>query len=105
MIITPITPIAFFNIIPHPSTLSTASPNILPTIGILLLTIAFVVFAVIPSTLLDNVPSSDIIPTNIVSITPKSHTIPELKNFAKIYKNKVYYYHKTKVQLTNLVLY
>ena len=64
MIITPITPIAFFSIIPHPKTVSTASPKIFPTIGILLLTIAFAVLAVIPSILLDNVPSKEITPTN-----------------------------------------
>ena len=54
--IIPTSPTAFFNTIPHPKTVSTASPNIFPTTGIAELTIAFVVFAVIPSTLLDNVP-------------------------------------------------
>lgn len=81
IITTPMTPIAFFNIIPQPKTVSTASPNIFPTIGMLLLTIAFAVFAVIPSILLDNVPSKEITPTNVVSITPKIHIIPELNVF------------------------
>ena len=62
-IITPISPIAFFNIIPHPKTVSTASPSILPTIGIAELTTAFVVLALIPSTLLDSVPSKEITET------------------------------------------
>ena len=75
-IITPTTPTAFLRIIPHPSTVSTASPNIFPTTGIAELTTAFVVLAVKPSTLLDNVPSRDTIPTNIVRIIPKNQTMP-----------------------------
>lgn len=45
---TPTSPTAFFKTIPQPKTVSTASPNTFPTIGIAELTIAFVVFAVIP---------------------------------------------------------
>lgn len=82
--IIPTIPTAFFNIIPHPNTVSTASPNILPTTGIAELTIAFVVFAVTPSTLLVNVPSKDTIPTNIVKTIPKNHTIPDFKNLESL---------------------
>ena len=46
--ITPTNPIAFFKIIPPPTTVSTASPKIFPTTGIAELTIAFVVLEVIP---------------------------------------------------------
>lgn len=70
---TPTIPTAFFKINPHPKTESTASPNIFPTIGIAELTTAFVVFADIPSTLLDNVPSNEITATNIVRTIPKIH--------------------------------
>ena len=48
IIIIPTSPIAFFKIIPHPITVSTASPNILPTTGTAVLTIAFAVLEVIP---------------------------------------------------------
>ena len=41
-------PTAFFKILLHPITVSTASPSIFPTTGIKLETAAFVVFAVIP---------------------------------------------------------
>ena len=80
-ITTPTSPTAFFSTIPQPKTVSTASPNIFPTTGIAELTTAFVVFAVIPSTLLDKVPSSETTPTNTVKTIPKNHTIPDLKNF------------------------
>ena len=70
IISTPINPTAFFNIIPQPSTVSTASPKIFPTTGIAVLTTVFVVFDVIPSTELDSVPSKEITPTNIVSTIP-----------------------------------
>ena len=80
IIITPITPIAFFKTSPHPSTVSTESPNIFPTTGIRLDTAAFVVLAVIPSTLLVKVPSNEITPTNTVSIIPKNHTILDFMN-------------------------
>ena len=40
-----------------------------------------VVFAVIPSTLLLKLPSTDINPTKIVSITPNIHTTLDFKNF------------------------
>ena len=80
-IITPTKPIAFLRIIPPPKTVSTASPNIFPTTGTAELTIAFVVLAVIPSTLLDIVPSNETTPTNIVRIIPKNQTIPDFKNF------------------------
>ena len=65
----------------HPITVSTASPNILPTTGIKFETAALVVFAVIPSTVLLKLPSTEIIPTNKVSTTPNVHTTVELKNF------------------------
>ena len=42
-IMIPITPTAFFKIIPQPKTVSTASPRIFPTTGIAELTTAFVV--------------------------------------------------------------
>ncbi len=75
IITTPIIPTAFFNINPQPKTVSTASPNIFPTTGIAELTTALPVFAVIPSILLDNVPSKETTPTNIVNTIPKNHTI------------------------------
>ena len=78
--ITPIKPTAFFKRIPAPRTVSTASPRIFPTTGIAELTTAFVVFAVIPSTLLESVPSSEITPTKMVKIIPKNHTTPDFKN-------------------------
>ena len=74
-------PTAFFNIIPHPRTLSTTSPKIFPTTGTAELTIDFAVFAVIPSTLLASVPSKDTIPTKIVKIIPKNHNVLDFKNF------------------------
>ena len=80
-IITPIKPTAFFSIIPQPKTVSTASPKIFPTTGTAELTTAFVVLAVIPSTLLESVPSNETTPTNIVSIIPRNHTIPDCRNF------------------------
>ena len=49
----------------------------------LLLTTAFAVFAVIPSTELPRVPSRDNIPTNIVNEIPSVHTTLDFKNFAK----------------------
>ena len=70
--ITPISPTAFFNITPHPNTLSTTSPSTFPTTGITLDTAAFAVFAVIPSTLLLSVPSNETTPTNIVNVTPRN---------------------------------
>lgn len=51
--------------------MSTASPSIFPTIGTKFDTAAFVVLAVIPSTLLLSVPSIDKKPTNKVSTTPQ----------------------------------
>lgn len=78
-IITPTIPTAFFKTIPHPKTVSTASPRILPTTGIAELTTVFAVLAVIPSTLLAKVPSKDTTPTNIVKIIPRSHIIPRFK--------------------------
>lgn len=69
--ITPIIPTAFLSIALHPITVSTASDNILPTTGIRFDTAAFVVFAVIPSTVLLRVPSRDTIPINIVRVVPK----------------------------------
>ena len=77
---TPTIPIAPFKILAHPITESTASPSILPTTGIKLDTAAFTVFAVIPSTLLLNVPSSDTTPTKRVKVVPKNHVILDLKN-------------------------
>ena len=65
----------------QPITVSTASPNILPTTGMKFETAALVVFAVIPSTVLLKLPSIDITPTNKVSTTPNVHTTVELKNF------------------------
>ena len=79
---TPIIPTAFFKTTPQPSTLSTTSPNILPTTGITLETAALAVLAVIPSTLLLKVPSKDTTPTNIVKKIPKNHITPDFKNFA-----------------------
>ena len=87
MIITPITPIAFFSIIPHPKTVSTASPKIFPTTGIKFDTAAFVVLAVIPSTVLLRLPSTEANPTNIVSTIPNIHTIDELKNLDIIWSS------------------
>ena len=81
MTITPTKPTAFFKIKPHPSTLSTTSPNIFPTTGTAELTIAFAVFAVIPSTELANVPSRETTPTKIVSTVPKNHIVDDFKNF------------------------
>ena len=81
IITTPTKPTAFFNIIPHPRTLSTTSPKIFPTTGTAELTIDFAVFAVIPSTLLASVPSKDTIPTKIVKIIPKNHNVLDFKNF------------------------
>ena len=49
----------------------------------LLLTTAFAVFAVIPSTELPSVPSSDNTPTKIVSAIPNVHITLDFKNFAK----------------------
>ena len=80
IIITPTKPTAFFKITPHPNTLSTTSPKIFPTTGTAELTIAFAVFAVIPSTELESVPSKETTPTNIVNIVPKSHTVEDFKN-------------------------
>ena len=80
-IMIPITPTAFFKIIPHPKTVSTASPRIFPTTGIAELTTAFVVLAVIPSTLLESVPSNEITATKMVRIIPKNHTTPDFKKF------------------------
>lgn len=65
----------------HPITVSTASPNIFPTTGIKLDTAALAVLAVMPSTLLLKVPSTDTTPTKRVSTTPKIHTTLVLKNF------------------------
>lgn len=77
-IITPTIPTAFFKTIPHPKTVSTASPKILPTTGIAELTTVFAVLAVIPSTLLANVPSRETMPTNMVKTIPKNQIIPRL---------------------------
>lgn len=79
--ITPTIPIAFFRMLLHPITVSTASPSIFPTTGIKFDTAALAVFAVIPSTLLDKLPSSDNIPTNSVSIIPNAHIVVLLKYF------------------------
>ena len=81
----PTNPIAFFNILLQPRTASTVSPKILPTTGIALVTTAFVVLIVIPSTLLVSVPSKDKTPTNIVSIIPKAQTTLDLKNFDNLF--------------------
>lgn len=81
----PTKPSAFFNILLHPSTASTVSPKILPTTGIALVTTAFVVLIVIPSTLLVSVPSNDNTPTNIVSTIPKAQTTLDLKNFDNLF--------------------
>lgn len=81
MTTTPTIPTALFNILAHPITESTASPNIFPTTGIRLDTAAFAVFAVTPSTLLVSVPSIDKTPTNNVSAIPKAHITLDLKNF------------------------
>ena len=78
---TPTIPTAFFNIIPHPNTESTASPNIFPTIGIAELTTALVVLADIPSTLLDKVPSKETVATKIVRTIPNTHTTLDFINF------------------------
>lgn len=75
-ITTPKIPTAFFKTTPHPKTVSTASPNILPTTGTAELTTVFAVFAVIPSTLLASVPSKETAPTKIVKTIPKAHIIP-----------------------------
>ena len=83
-IITPTRPTAFFKTMPQPNTVSTLSDKIFPTTGIAELTIAFVVFAVIPSILLDIVPSNETTPTNIVNTIPNTHTIPDFKNFDKL---------------------
>ena len=48
IMITPTNPTAFFKTTPQPRTVSTASPNILPTTGMAELTTAFVVLAVMP---------------------------------------------------------
>ena len=79
--ITPTIPTAFFSIDAHPITVSTASPKIFPTTGIKLETAAFAVFAVIPSTLLDKLPSIETRLTNKVKTTPNIHTVDDLKNF------------------------
>jgi stage III sporulation protein AF len=73
-IITPKTPIAFFNISVLPKIVSIESPNILPTTGTLLLNINFAVFTVIPSIVEPIVPSIESIPTNNVSVIPSIHT-------------------------------
>ena len=78
--IIPTTPVAFFNILVHPKTVSTESPNAFPTTGTKLETTAFVVLAVTPSTLLDKLPSIDKTPTKSVTTTPKNQTILDLKN-------------------------
>ena len=78
--ITPTIPTAFFKIATQPITVSTASPKIFPTTGIKFDTAAFVVLAVIPSTVLLRLPSTEANPTNIVSTIPNIHTIDELKN-------------------------
>ena len=81
MIITPITPTAFFKTLPQPMMLSTESPKIFPTTGIKFETAAFAVFAVIPSTELLSVPSIDNEQTKMVKTMPKIHTIEDFKNF------------------------
>lgn len=78
--IIPTTPVAFFNIFVHPSTVSTESPSAFPTTGTKLETTAFVVLAVTPSTLLDKLPSIDKIPTKSVTTIPKNQTMLDLKN-------------------------
>lgn len=77
--ITPTIPTAFFKMLLQPITVSTASPRIFPTTGIKFDTAALAVFAVIPSTLLDRLPSSDNIPTNSVSVIPNAHIVVLLK--------------------------
>lgn len=79
-IITPITPTAFFKILPQPMMLSTESPKIFPTTGIKFEIAAFAVFAVIPSTELLNVPSMDNEQTKMVRIIPKIQTMEDFKN-------------------------
>lgn len=81
----PTKPIAFFSMLLQPSTASTDSPKILPTTGIALVTTAFVVFIVSPSTLLVNVPSKERTPTNIVSKIPNAQTTLDLKNFDNLF--------------------
>lgn len=55
--------------------------SIFPTTGIKLETAALVVFAVIPSTELLKLPSSETTPTKSVSTIPKIHIILDLKYF------------------------
>ena len=59
--------IAFLVIEVAPITLSAASPMSLPTTGTVVLTIDFVVLAMTPSTFAAKLPSSDSIPTKIIS--------------------------------------
>ena len=79
--IIPTTPIEFLRREVEPRTTSTESPKAFPTTGINVDVAAFIPFAVNPSTLLVNVPSSDNILTNIVMTNPKNHVIPDFKNF------------------------
>ena len=58
-----------------------AAVGMLSTTGITVETAAFVVLAVIPSTLEERVPSKDKIEVKIVKIIPKIHTIEDFKNF------------------------
>ena len=74
---TPTIPSAFFRIELQPITVSTASPKILPTIGIKFDTAALVVFTVSASTPFVMLPSNVETPTNIVNTIPK-HQITEL---------------------------
>lgn len=82
-IIIPTKPIAFFMSVVAPRTVSTESPNALPTTGIKVEATDFIPFTVIPSTLLVNVPSNDNKPTNTVITNPKNQVILEVKNFER----------------------
>lgn len=61
-------------------TISTDSPNALPTTGINVVAADFIPFAASPSTLLVSPPSNERILTNTVITTPNIHTIPDFKN-------------------------
>ncbi len=66
----PTKPTAFFKILLQAKTASTVSPKSFPTTGIALVTTAFVVFNVSPSTLLVSDPSSDNIPNKNCKYNP-----------------------------------
>lgn len=81
---TPTIPTAFFSILLQLITVSSESPNILPTIGIKFDTAAFVVFTVSPSTPFVMLPSSEETPTNIVNAIPKHQTTELFINFGNL---------------------